>query len=86
MLGAGRAQWSADGRDLFVALAPFYDCARQLGLDPATFFAQVAESGPPELREAVRDFGKLDVTLAAYGYALVATPDGPRYEITAQLS
>jgi hypothetical protein len=81
MLGAERARWSADNRDLLVALAPYYDCAGRLGLDPATMFDQVAEAGPPELTAAVRDFGRRDdVTLAAFGWTVVETPDGPRYD------
>ena len=80
MLGADRARWSADTHDLLVALAPYYDCARRLGIDPQALFGQVAEAGPPELLDAVRDFGRRDdVTLAAYGWTVVETPDGPSY-------
>ena len=80
MLGADRARWSADTRDLLVALAPYYDCAGRLGVDPCALFEQVAEAGPPELTDAVRDFGRRnDVTLAAFGWTVVETPDGPRY-------
>jgi hypothetical protein len=83
MLGADRARWSADTRDLLVALVPYYDCARRLGIDPAELFGQVAKAGPPELLEAVRDFGRRDdVTLAAFGWTVVETPDGPRYDFS----
>ena len=83
MLAAGRSGWSTDPRELQLALAPYHDCARRLGLDPVAVFDQVAEAGPPELRDAVREFGRRDdVTLAAFGSAVVETADGPRYERT----
>jgi len=83
MLAAGRSGWAADPGELPRALAPYHDCARRLGLDPVAVFDQVAEAGPPELRDAVRAFGRRDdVTLAAFGSAVVEAPDGPRYERT----
>jgi hypothetical protein len=83
MLGAGRSQWSADAHELAVALAPYYDCALRLGLDPTPLFDQAAEAGPPEVRDAVRDFGRRqDVRPGAFGYVLAETPDGPRYDRT----
>jgi hypothetical protein len=81
MLGAGRSRWSADPGELLVALAPYYDCAHRLGVDSASLFGQVAEAGPPELLAAVRDFGRRDdVSPAAFGWAVVETPEGPRYD------
>jgi hypothetical protein len=82
MLGAGRSRWSADAHELHVALAPYFDCAERLGLDPVALFDQVAETGAPELREEVRAFARRDdVTPEAFGYTIVESPDGPRYEL-----
>jgi hypothetical protein len=68
-------------RDILWSLAPYRDCSYRLGLDPATFFDQVAAAGPPQLREVVRDFGRrTDTSPEAFGgYALVETPEGPSY-------
>ena len=77
----GEDEWLKDWRDLLVALAPFHDCARRLGLDPSSFFAAVAQEGPPTLAEVVREFGRrTDVTPEAFGYVLTETADGPRYD------
>src|SRR5438128_1894386 len=67
--------------DVLWSLAPYHHCARQLGLDPATFFDQVADAGPPGLREIVRDFGRrTDTSPEDFGgYALVETASGPSY-------
>jgi hypothetical protein len=73
--------WLRDWRDLLIALAPLYDCARRLGLEPATVFAAAAAEGPPKLAEHVRRFGaRTDVTLAAFGFRLDEdAPGGPAY-------
>lgn len=85
MLGAGRSRWSTDVHDLHVALAPYFDCALRLGLDPVALFDQAAETGPPELREEVRAFARRDdVTPAAFGYSVVESPTGPRYELASE--
>jgi hypothetical protein len=76
----GESDWVKDERDLMVALAPFHDCARRIGLDPAAVFAQAAARGPAEIAGAVRTFGaRPEVTLAAFGYIVRDTPDGPAY-------
>lgn len=81
MLRRGDAQWLLDRRDLAVALAPYHDCARRLGLDPQAVFDAAAEAAPPELHEFIRSFGRRsDVTPTAFGFAVLSTPDGPRYE------
>ena len=83
LLEDGELRWLQDRRDLLVAMAPFYDCARRLELDPAAFFAAVADAGPLALAELVRGFGeRSDVTPAAFGYRLVMSPEGARYEWT----
>lgn len=77
---AGEVEWLKDPRDLMMALAPFHDCGRRLGLDvPATFRA-AAEEGPASLRNEVTQFGeRRDVTPDAFGYAIVDGPDGLSY-------
>jgi hypothetical protein len=81
LLHDGELQWLQDRRDLLVAMAPYYDCARRLELDPATFFGSVADQGPLALADIVRSFGeRSDVTPSAFGYRLVMTPAGATYE------
>jgi len=83
LLDEGELQWLQDRRDLLVGMAPYYDCARRLQLDPATFFAAVAEEAPLSLADIVRSFGeRLDVTPAAFGFRLVMSPGGATYEWT----
>ena len=80
ILDDGLADWERDWRDLLVALAPFHDCARRLGLDPAEELDAAAGDGPPALAETVRTLGRRgDVTLEAFGHDLEDGPDGPRY-------
>ena len=70
-----------DWRDLLMALAPVYDCAVRLGLDPLPFFATASEGLPAEVAATVRRFARRDdITLAAFGLVLADTPDGPRYD------
>ena len=81
MLHDGELQWLQDRRDLLVAMAPYYDCARRLELDPAAFFGTVADEGPLALADIVRGFGeRSDVTPAAFGYRLVMSQEGATYE------
>src|SRR3954467_5791402 len=75
--------WLLDWRDLLVALAPYHDCARRLGLDPATVFDTAATAGPPSLADHVRTFGRrTDITPRAFAFTVVDTPDGPAYRAT----
>jgi hypothetical protein len=70
-----------DVRVVLWSLAPYHDCAIRLDLDPTAFFDEVADAGPPRLRELVRDFGRRSDTApeAFGGYALTETADGPAY-------
>ena len=80
MLRGGEKEHLLDPRDLMVNLAPYYDCASRLGLDPTSVFDEAATAGPGRLGETVRSFGRRDdITLEAFGYALVDEADGPRY-------
>jgi hypothetical protein len=73
-------EWGRDSRDLLLALAPYHDCARRLGLDPAAVFDEAAGQAPVTLREIVRDFGRRqDVTPGAFGFYVEDAPGGPRY-------
>jgi hypothetical protein len=81
VLHDGELQWLQDRRDLLVAMAPYYDCARRLELDPAAFFGAVADEAPLALADIVRSFGERgDVTPAAFGFRLVMSPEGATYE------
>ena len=73
--------WVLDWRDLLIALAPLYDCAQRLGLDPVSVFDEAAAAGPATLAEQVKRFGaRTDFTLAAFGYRLdEQAPGGPAY-------
>jgi hypothetical protein len=83
LLADGEEQWLADTRDLQIVLAPYFDCAVRLGLDPATFFETAAAGGPSSLQETVTGFGRrTDVTAEAFGFRVVEDRDGPRYEWT----
>ena len=80
LLRDGEEQWVADQRDLMIVLAPYYDCATRLGVDPAKFFDEAANAAPQSLREAVAGFGhRDDITPDAFGFAVVEDSDGPRY-------
>ena len=50
-------------------------------MDPVILFGEVAEAGPPELQDVVRDFGQRTDTGPEefVGYALIDTPQGPCY-------
>lgn len=72
---------AVDDRDVMVGLAVFYFVAEQVGLVPAELFDDVASSLPhgwvPDL---LREFGaRTDITLKAFGWLLVQTPDGPDF-------
>jgi hypothetical protein len=69
-----------DPRDTMISLAPFLDCARRLGVDPAATLGPIAAGGPEWFRATFDAFvRRTDVTLAAFGWSLVETPDGPAY-------
>lgn len=70
-----------DPRDVMVSLAVDYFVAQRLGLVPGELFDGVASSMPggwvPDL---LREFGaRSDITLKAFGWLLVETPDGPDF-------
>jgi len=74
----GQASW--DSRDEMLSLAAFFDCARRLGEDPAALLGPSSRGGPDWFVETFDGFAKrTDVTLAAFGWSVVETPEGPEY-------
>ncbi|HLY13324.1 MAG TPA: hypothetical protein VKR24_03160 [Candidatus Limnocylindrales bacterium] len=73
------ATW--DARDEMLSLTPFVDCARRLGADPAILFGPIAADGAPWLQRTFDSFVRRPgITLAAFGWSIVETADGPAYE------
>ena len=71
---------SWDSRDEMLSLAVFVDCSRRLGHDPAVALGPIAADGPDWFRTTFEDFvRRRDVTLSAFGWSLVDTPDGQAY-------
>lgn len=76
---AGRNE-SQDERDFMISLTPFVDCARRLGLDAATALGAVIATAPERLQEVFVVFARrTDVTLEAFSWSVVDTPEGPAY-------
>lgn len=71
-----------DWRDVLLGLAPFHDCARRIGEDPAVIFDQAGRGLPPEVASLAREFGKrTDVTPTAFGFQVVDDDAGPAYRV-----
>jgi len=69
-----------DPRDTMINMTPFIDCARRLGHDPAVVFGPAALTGAEWFRETFEAFvRRSDITLAAFGWSIVETPEGPAY-------
>jgi hypothetical protein len=76
---SSRTSW--DARDEMLSLTPFIDCARRLGADPAVLFGPIAAGGAGWLQQTFAAFVRRDgITLAAFGWSIVETPEGPAYE------
>jgi hypothetical protein len=73
---------AVDDRDVMLGLAVFYYVARQVGLIPAELFDDVASRLPDGwVRDLLPEFGaRTDITLKAFGWLLVETPDGPDFK------
>ena len=70
-----------DDRDVMLSLAPLFDCAQRLALDPAAVFDEGAAHAPAHLAPVVRAFGRrTDITPDAFAFAVVATAEGPKYQ------
>jgi hypothetical protein len=71
-----------DWRDDLVAFAPYVHVARALGVDVPTLFDDAAAHAVPDLADVMQTFGRrTDVTLGAFGWRQVETPDGPTFEM-----
>ena len=74
------AQGSGDPRDEMLSLTPFVDCARRLGHDPAGILGPIAAEGAPWVQATFEAFvRRTDITLAAFGWSIIETPEGPAY-------
>jgi hypothetical protein len=70
-----------DYRDVLVGLAPYYDCAQRLGVDPVSLFDEASQGLGQNARRLARDFARRkDITLGAFGWQLTADADGPCYQ------
>ena len=74
---SSRTSW--DSRDEMLSLTPYIDCARRLGHEPATVLGPIAAGGADWLRETFDAFVGRDIGLAAFGWSIVETPEGPAY-------
>ena len=69
-----------DRREVMLDLAPFHDCCRRLGLEPADVFADVARSASPDVAAQLLAFGaRTDVTLNVFGWVLEDDDGQPAY-------
>jgi hypothetical protein len=69
-----------DPRDAMINMTPFVDCARRLGHDPASVLGPIAATGADWFRETFDSFARrTDVTLAAFGWSIAETHEGPSY-------
>lgn len=79
-LVACKSDVDIDWRDVLVGLAPYFDCAQRLGLDPVELFDAAAKDLDGETRELARTFARRpDITLTSFGWELRKTSDGPCY-------
>ena len=71
----------ADPRDLMDGMAVHYIVAEQIGAVPSDVFDDVARRQPDgPLPDLLRQFGaRQDITLEAFGWQLVQTPEGPDF-------
>jgi hypothetical protein len=68
-----------DYRDVMCMTAPTHVVAVELGMEPEVVFAEAARFAGPGVAETLLKFGKRqDVSLDAFGWTRVETPNGPR--------
>ena len=69
-----------DWREVLVDLAPFYDCAQRLAVDPVELFETASRDLNKQTRELMNGFARRsDITLRAFGWKLETTSEGPCY-------
>jgi hypothetical protein len=72
-----------DWRDVLIDLAPFFDCAERIEVDPVGLFDEASVDLPDDVRAIAERFARrTDVTLDAFGWTLAMTKDGPCYQPT----
>jgi hypothetical protein len=70
-----------DWRDDMVSFAPYVHVAHVLDVDVTALFDKAAAHAVPELATVMQTFGRrTDITLEAFGWRQVGTPDGPTFE------
>jgi hypothetical protein len=80
LVGAESTSRGWDPRDAMINMTPFVDCARRLGHDPAVVFGPAAVTGAAWFRETFEAFvRRSDITLSAFGWSIIETPEGPAY-------
>ena len=66
---AARNAGFGDHRDVLLSIAPFYDAAKSLRLDPSDVFDAAAAGVPDDVAELLRAFGRrTDVSLGVFGW------------------
>jgi hypothetical protein len=71
-----------DWRDDLVAFAPYHYAAQELGQSPVDLFDDAALCAVPDLASVMQTFGRRqDVTLGAFGWRRIQTPEGPTLEM-----
>jgi hypothetical protein len=69
-----------DERDVMLHLTPYWDAVRRLGGEPGVVFEAAAAGLPDKIADLARRFGRrTGLTLAAMGWRLDETTDGPAY-------
>lgn len=71
----------SDPREVMVGLAVYYFVAQQIGQVPSDLFDEIASRLPDGcVPDLLREFGaRQDITLQAFAWQLVETPDGPDF-------
>ena len=71
---------TTDPRDLMLHMPPYWDAAQRLGASTAEVFEAAADGLPERVADIARTFGRRPgLTLAAMGWRVEETPDGPAY-------
>jgi hypothetical protein len=78
LIAKALADTNLDPRDLMVGVAVHFVVAQQLGLTPTEVFDEAASYAGAGTADVLRAFGRrTDVTLSAFGWQRIDTPDGP---------
>ena len=82
LVGAAIANYTIPNRrNVEVALAVYYHCARKLGVNTVDLFETAAEYAGGEIVSELLAYGRRsDVTLQKFGWREVKSPEGIRYK------